>query len=123
MDNILQIIASFMGAAGFALVFNVHGRKIIWIGFGGAFSWIVYLVTQNLTGSEFVSLMVATMAVVASSEILARVIKEMCIRDRTCASQIYLIKRGPRKIADFVGITARWFSPFGTLFPLGAGIQ
>lgn len=75
MENILQIIASFMGAAGFALIFNVHGRKIIWIGLGGALSWIVYLLTKNLTGSEFVSLMVATMAIVASSEILARVIK------------------------------------------------
>lgn len=71
----VQTLMSFIGAAGFALLFNVRGRKLIWIGLGGALSWVVYLLGLKISGSIFISIMLATAAVVASSEILARVIK------------------------------------------------
>ncbi|MBE6994482.1 MAG: threonine/serine exporter [Ruminococcaceae bacterium] len=71
----IQTITSFIGAAGFALVFNVRGKKLIWIGLGGALSWIVYKLGLELSGSPFAGLLVATIAVVAAGEILARRIR------------------------------------------------
>ena len=71
----IQTITSFIGAAGFALVFNVRGKKLIWIGLGGALCWIVYKLGLELSGSPFAGLLVATIAVVAAGEILARRIR------------------------------------------------
>lgn len=75
MEKMIQIVTSFFASAGFALLFNVHGKKTLWIGVGGALSWAAYLFTYELTGSLFPSLMMASAAVVAVSEVLARVIK------------------------------------------------
>ncbi len=70
-----QIVTSFIGSAGFALLFNVRGKKLFWIGCGGALSWIAYLLGLHLSGSTFTALFVATAAVVAAAEVLARVIR------------------------------------------------
>lgn len=75
MENTVQIITSFFASAGFALIFNVHGRKTLWIGVGGALSWAAYLFVNDVTGNMFMSLMMASAAVVAVSEVLAREIK------------------------------------------------
>lgn len=75
MENTVQIITSFFASAGFALIFNVHGRKTLWIGVGGALSWAAYLFVNDVTGNMFMSLMMASAAVVAVSEVLARKIK------------------------------------------------
>lgn len=75
MENTMQIITSFFASAGFALIFNVHGRKTLWIGVGGALSWAAYLFVNDVTGNMFMSLMMASAAVVAVSEVLARKIK------------------------------------------------
>lgn len=75
MEKLIQIVTSFFASAGFALLFNVHGRKTLWIGVGGALSWAAYLLVYGASDNMFMSLMIASAAVVAVSEILAREIK------------------------------------------------
>lgn len=41
--ELMQIITAGIMAVGFGLLFGVYGKKLIWIGFGGALTWLVYL--------------------------------------------------------------------------------
>ncbi len=73
----MEIIQTLMGAicsVGFALLFNVHGKKL-WLFFlGGALDWAVYLLCMGNSGGVFLSMLFATMTAALSSEILARII-------------------------------------------------
>lgn len=41
--NWTQLIASFFGSVGFALLFHLKGKSVLWTSLGGFFSWFVYL--------------------------------------------------------------------------------
>ena len=73
----MEIIQTVMGAScsvGFALLFNVHGKKI-WLFFlGGALDWVVYLLCMRSGSGIFLSMLFATMTAALSSEILARIV-------------------------------------------------
>lgn len=73
----MEIIQTLMGAicsVGFALLFNVHGKKL-WLFFlGGALDWMVYLLCMRLGSGIFLSMLFATMTAALSSEILARIV-------------------------------------------------
>ena len=75
LDMFTQVLTAGLGSAGFALLFNVHGKKIVWTGIGGSLSWLVYLLVMNTSGDLFISLLLATLSVVIASEILARALK------------------------------------------------
>lgn len=74
-DHIIQTLMASLGAAGFGMLFNVHGRKLIWIAAGGGLGWAVYLFVSETNGSLFQSLFWATIVVVLIGEILARLLK------------------------------------------------
>ena len=43
-QDVLSVIASFFGSLGFAIIYNIRGRRV-WIpAIGGAVFWAVYLV-------------------------------------------------------------------------------
>ncbi len=73
----MEIVQTLMGAicsVGFALLFNVHGKKL-WLFFlGGALDWVVYLVCMRNGSGIFLSMLFATMTAALSSEILARIV-------------------------------------------------
>lgn len=72
---IIQTVAAFAGAFGFAFLFNIKGYKLIITGVGGSLSWIIYLVLNYLGMDQIVSLFGASAFVMLLAEILARVIK------------------------------------------------
>lgn len=43
MINWIQLISSFFGSVGFALLFHLKGKKVLWTALGGAAAWFVYL--------------------------------------------------------------------------------
>ena len=45
-ENIIQVLTASLGAAGFGMLFNVHGKKLLWIAAGGGLGWLVYLLTE-----------------------------------------------------------------------------
>lgn len=76
LETLIDILMAFLGAAGFAMVFNVHrGRRLFWTGVGGAAGWIVYLLALHQSGSVFLAMFSATAIIVFLSEVLARTIK------------------------------------------------
>lgn len=72
---IIQIVMGLIGSVGFAVLFGIYDRKLIWIAFGGGAGWAVYLLCTAGGQSKFAGLLVSALCIAAFSEILSRVIK------------------------------------------------
>ena len=75
MQHVIQTLMGALGAVGFAILFNVRGKRLILFFLGGALDWAVYLICTQNGCSMFVGLLFATMTAAISSEILARIIR------------------------------------------------
>lgn len=71
----IQTAMGVLGSIGFAVLFGVYDRKLLWIAFGGGAGWMVYLLCVDRGYSIFMGLFMASLFVAALSEILARIIK------------------------------------------------
>ena len=76
---LIQTIAAFIGALGFALLFNVRGYKPVITGIGGALSWMIYLVMNYCIQDKIISLFIASVFLMLLAEILARILKTPAI--------------------------------------------
>ena len=74
MSLVFQTMLGAAGSVGFALLFNIRGVKLAWIGAGGALGWVVYSLTSP-RGGVFAAMLAATAAVALCSEVLARRLK------------------------------------------------
>ncbi len=74
MNLILQSLLGAAGSAGFALLFNIRRSRLVWIGAGGALSWMLYCMLVPLC-SIFAAMFIATGTVALLSELLARRLK------------------------------------------------
>ena len=72
MREVIRVIMCFLASYGFGVLFNIHGKKLFWIGLGGAVSWMVYLGILSVSGSVFLAMTASSAAVVTASEVLAR---------------------------------------------------
>ncbi len=72
---LLQTAMACIGSVGFAVLFNIRGKKLLLSGLGGALGWAVYLCCLHTGQDVFFALFLATAAVVACSELLARLVK------------------------------------------------
>lgn len=74
-QNVLSVIASFFGSLGFAVIYNIRGRRL-WIpAVGGAVFWAVYLVFLHFVNNEYLGFFVVAIMITIYSEIWARILK------------------------------------------------
>ena len=52
MKECIQLMAALLGSLGFGIIFNIHGKKLLWAAFGGFYVWALYLLFQNLFGAN-----------------------------------------------------------------------
>lgn len=71
----VQLVGSFIGCMGFAILFNIHGPGGLLCGLGGIITWVVYLLVLHLTGNDLVGYFWASLSASAYAEIMARVRK------------------------------------------------
>ena len=71
----IQTAMGAVGAAGFAVLFNIRGSRLVWTALGGALSWAVYLVCTCHGQGVFTALLCATAAAALASEALARAVR------------------------------------------------
>lgn len=71
----IQTAMGVLGSIGFAVLFGVYDRKLIWIAFGSGAGWMAYLLCVGRGYGIFMGLFMASLFVAALSEILARIIK------------------------------------------------
>ena len=72
---LIQLIASYIGCAGFSIVFNIHGPGGQLCNLGGMITWFVYLITVRLGGSDLMGFFWATVFASTYAEVMARVRK------------------------------------------------
>lgn len=83
IDPVLQTIMGALGSLGFAVLFRVRGKLLIFAFLGGLLSWGTYCIAGNFVGHEALQYLVATTALTLYSEIFARVLR--------CPSTIMLV--------------------------------
>lgn len=74
-DLLPALIAAFFGTLGFAIIFKLKGKYLIYISICGFFNYAIYMVAIFFNWSEFLAATVATMFVAVMAEILARILK------------------------------------------------
>ena len=71
----VQCFSCFAGCMGFVFLFNIHGFGGILCSLGGAFTWLVYLVVFEISGSDLAAYFWSALFASAYSEIMARIRK------------------------------------------------
>ncbi len=71
----IQCLSCFVGCLGFAIVFNIHGAGSLVYSLGGMLTWVIYLISMELSGSELLGYFWGAVFASAYSEIIARLRK------------------------------------------------
>ena len=79
--EIIQVLASFVGSFGFAVLYNLRGKKLCMAGISGMVSWIAYLIVWNEMPSTFVANLAAAAVATIYAETMARILKEPAARN------------------------------------------
>jgi len=72
---LLQCFFAFLGCTGFIFLFNIHGKGSLLCALGGALTWAVYLIAQELSGSDLTAYFWAALFSSLYSEVMARIRK------------------------------------------------
>lgn len=71
----MQFILCTVGCVGFAMMFNVQGKKLVYCGIGALLDWTVYYLASLQFDSTFLPVFIASTAVAVYAQIMARVCK------------------------------------------------
>ena len=80
---VLQTLMGALGSLGFAMVFRVRGRLLIFAFLGGLLSWGTYCIAGLFVGHEALQYLIATTVLTLYSEAFARILR--------CPSTIMLV--------------------------------
>lgn len=83
IDPVLQTVMGAFGSLGFALIFRVRGKLLIFAFLGGLLSWGTYCIAGLFVGHEALQYLIATTVLTLYAEIFARVLR--------CPSTILLV--------------------------------
>lgn len=74
-DEIIQIITGFIGSIGFAVLYNIRGKRLLIAGLGGFLSWSVFVLLSLCISSEPLNYLLVAFLITVYSEIMARILK------------------------------------------------
>lgn len=74
-NSIIQIVAGLIGSIGFAVLFNIHGKKLVAAGVGGGFAWLLFAVLNIYIVNEAICYFLVSFVISIYAEICARVLK------------------------------------------------
>lgn len=75
MRELIQIIMAFFGSLGFAVLYNIRGKKLIYSAIGGLLSWLTYVIASSFGLNEVAKYFLAASVVSVYSLICAKVLK------------------------------------------------
>ena len=73
--EMIQILSGTVGSFGFAILFNIRGKRLPVAVVGGFLSWSLYVLFDHLGLGEVVNYFLVAMLISAYAEIMARVVK------------------------------------------------
>ena len=71
----LQVVGAFLGSLGFAVLFNIRGRKLVATAVGGGLGWILFLLLNSFINDEAICYFIVAMSIALYSEIMSRILK------------------------------------------------
>lgn len=74
-SSIIQIFAGLIGSIGFAVLFNIHGKRLVAAGVGGGLAWLLFTVANIHITNEAICYFLVSFVISIYSEICARVFK------------------------------------------------
>lgn len=74
-NAIIQIVTGFLGSSGFAILYNVRGRRFIFASLGGLISWSTFLILGFIIPNEIVRYFLVSLIISIYAEIMARALK------------------------------------------------
>ena len=72
MNYLLQLLMAYLGSLGFGILYNLHGKKLLFASLGGLLAWAVYLLVNQFTPSPYPCAFLASVALTPYSELMAR---------------------------------------------------
>ena len=73
--ELMQILTGVLGTLGFAILFNIKGKRLVMAALGGFLSWTLFLLLGHVIVSEPARYFIVSMATSIYAEIIARVLK------------------------------------------------
>ena len=73
--DILQIVTAFIGSLGFALLFNIRGKKLIVASLGGLISWTLFIALGWFISGEAIRYFIVALLLSLYAELMARLLK------------------------------------------------
>ena len=73
--ELLQILTGFLGTCGFAILFNIRGRRWIFAVLGGLISWTLFVVLGFFFENEPLRYFIVSLLLSVYAEVMARVLK------------------------------------------------
>lgn len=74
-EEIIQIFMGFLGSLGFAIMYNIRGKKLAAAAFGGFISWLLFLLFGSMLESEPFRYFIVSVLISAYSDVMARILK------------------------------------------------
>ena len=71
----IQILAGCIGTLGFALLYNIRGRRLIYAAIGGLLSWLFFLLFGLIVQNDVLQSFLSAVLVTAYAEVLARALR------------------------------------------------
>lgn len=73
--ELIQILAGFIGTMGFAVLFNIRGKRFFFAGLGGLLSWLLFVLFSHMIPYEPVCYFLVAVLISAYAELMARFLK------------------------------------------------
>ena len=74
-EEIVQILTGFLGTLGFAVLFNIKGKRMAAAAVGGLISWTLFSMLNDCIESEAVNYFLVALIMSFYAEVMARVMK------------------------------------------------
>lgn len=75
MKEFIQLMAALLGSLGFAALFNIRGKKLIFATIGGFLSWATYLAATCINANPYFCGFISTVLTTLYAEVMARMVK------------------------------------------------
>lgn len=73
--ELIQIITGGIGSLGFAILFNVRGKRLVAAVAGGLLSWFLFVVISCFTDNEPLNYFIVAVTLTMYAEVMARLLK------------------------------------------------
>ena len=74
----IQLAAAGAGTLGFAMLYNVRGKKLFWAAFGGFLGWAFYDILHLFSNNDYIGCFGASMLLHLYAEWMARRAEDSC---------------------------------------------